>query len=107
MKSIVILLLLLLFFVSGMMFGVDRDHSQNTSPEVQTIDVNESEIQQEQAETVVKTSAGKDNIGSENGEYKQAPTHFTQKMASFIEGIVKGFYEVIIQLLYQVVQLFY
>ncbi|ASN05178.1 hypothetical protein [Virgibacillus necropolis] len=96
MKSIVILLLLLLFFVSGMLFGVERDQLEFTSPKVETIDVN-------------KVSESQETISplSENNEYKQAPDHFTQKMASFIEGIVKGFYEIIVQLLYQVVQLFY
>ncbi|ASK63140.1 hypothetical protein CFK37_13765 [Virgibacillus phasianinus] len=101
MKSIVVLLLLVLFFVSGMLFGVehDRDQAKLPTPQVETIDGNEGSEQQEE---IIKVTSE-----PENGEYKQAPVYFTQKMASFFEGIVKGFYEIIVQLLYQIVQLFY
>lgn len=96
MKSIVILLLLLLFFVSGMLFGVERERTEFTQPEAETLVVNDPARQQMTDLPTIQ-----------NEEFKQAPDHLTQKMASFIGDIVKGFYEVVVQLLYQVVQLFY
>lgn len=105
MKSIVVLLLLLLFFVSGMLFGLERDQTEFTVPNVETIDINEANVQE--GEVITQGTPVVENIAANSSEYKQAPVHFTQKMASFVEGIVKGFYEIIVQLLYQVVQLFY
>ncbi|WP_430785157.1 hypothetical protein VBD025_10385 [Virgibacillus flavescens] len=93
MKSIIVLLLLLLFFVSGMLFGVERERTDVPLPEGEII--NEDYAVEQVAVTPVNT------------EYQEAPAHFTQKMASFIEGIVKVFYEIVVQLLYQIVQLFY
>lgn len=91
--------------MSGMMFGADRDRPEYTAPEIRSVDVIETD--RENVE-VVKTSTGNESVVTEKAEYKQdTSTHFTQKMASFIEGIVKGFYEIIVQLLYQIVQLFY
>lgn len=105
MKSIVILLLLLVFFMSGMMFGVERDHTEYTSPEVSSVGVNEADSQNA---NVMQTSAEIEGGRFETSEYKQTTSsHFTQKMASFIGGIVKGFYEIIVQVLYQIAQLFY
>lgn len=89
--------------MSGMMFGADR--TENAAPEFNPIKADEVEV--EQASAVVQTQTVKEDQGTANAEYKSASTHFTQKMASFIEGIVTGFYEIIVQLLYQVVQLFY
>lgn len=83
-----------------MLFGLEGNTPEYTSPEVKTIHVDKETKQQAEV-----TTQGPPAI--ENKEYKQAPVHFTQKMASFIEGIVKGFYEIIVQMLYQVVQLFY
>lgn len=104
MKSIVILLLLLLFFMSGMMFGANR--TENTSPEGYA---NKPEV--EQVDAVVETSTVKVNQAPDRIEkvaYRSdSSSHFTQDAASFIGGIVTGFYEVVVQMLYQVVQLFY
>lgn len=93
MKSIIVLLLLLLFFVSGMLFGVERDRADVPVPEAEII--NGTQAVEQVAVTPVNT------------DFQESPAHFTQKMASFIEGIVKVFYEIVVQLLYQVVQLFY
>ncbi|WP_176447442.1 hypothetical protein [Lentibacillus sp. CBA3610] len=35
------------------------------------------------------------------------PEHFTQKAASFLESGVKGFYELIVGITYQLVQVFF
>ncbi|WP_404453071.1 hypothetical protein LG329_02830 [Virgibacillus necropolis] len=104
MKSIVVLLLLVLFFVSGMLFGVEHDRTEFTLPNVETIDEEEPNVQ---PEADIQGSPVNEKVTVDSSEYKEAPVHFTQKMASFIEGIVKGFYGIIVQLLYQVVQLFY
>lgn len=105
MKSIVILLLLLLFFMSGMMFGADR--TEEASPEVSPVNPIEAKETETVQSVAIQTSTVQNNQSPADVEYKSASTHFTQKMASFIEGIVKGFYEIIVQLLYQVAQLFY
>jgi uncharacterized protein YxeA len=104
MKSIIVLLLLVLFFVSGMLFGVERERAESSLPKVESIDVQNSQVKTDRTDRQPPVS---NNVVTNNGEYKQAPVHFTQKMASFIEGIVKGFYGIIVQVLYQITQLFY
>ncbi|MFZ3576486.1 hypothetical protein [Virgibacillus sp. DJP39] len=106
MKSIIVLLLLILFFLSGMLFGVERDRAEIAPPKVETANVDKGTAAS-QGETIIQTSEVDKHVIAESSEYKQTSTHFTQKTASFFESIVKGFYEVVVQMIYQIVQLFY
>ncbi|MEC5422200.1 hypothetical protein QGM71_01665 [Virgibacillus sp. C22-A2] len=98
-RSFVVLLLLAVFFLTGVLYGMDRGEISLHDEATKEVELVES---QELASTqMVLVEQELDNHNMEEAE------HFTQKTASFLEAGVKGFYEVIVQILYQVSQLFF
>lgn len=100
-RSFIVLLLLVVVFLSGMLVGIDREKNVTASdPHIM----------------VSKPETPKDNMELEGDTSEQAsvkqelkiegPEQSTQKMASFLEAGVKGFYEVVVEVLYQISSLF-
>src|SRR5690625_139778 len=102
-RSFVYLLLLIVVFLTGMLLGIDRDRDMVSSPEA--------------SESMPAASAsdfGTDDDSSfdESNQVEVAnqiepKAHFTQKAASFLEGGVKGFYEVVVKIFYQTSRFFF
>lgn len=101
MRSFIVLLLLTVVFLSGMLIGMDRkeeSHANNIPSEMNVIEQT-------------------DNLAYGDGYEEQpviveqiieieGPAQTTQKIASFLEAGVKGFYEIIVEVLFQVSSLF-
>ena len=87
-----------IFFLIGMLFGLDKQSNHLSKPEENTInpieyseslDIN---IEKEQIHTL--------------NQQNQSP-HFTQKLATGLEKIVTGFYEGVVQVIYQISSLLF
>lgn len=100
MRSLVVLLLLALFFLVGMVVGIDRGESSTDPIQNTEKTVNQEKVEEKQVMVVEQTA-------SENVMTAEAPKHFTQKMATFLEAGVQGFYELIVEVIYQIVQVFF
>lgn len=95
-RSFIVLLLLAVFFLAGTVYGTDRGNNAINNEKVETIEMSDNMEQMVMAETSEIDS-------SEITE----PTHPTEKAASIMGAAVTGFYEVVVQILYQVSQLFF
>lgn len=97
MRNIIILLLLVIFFLSGLVFGMQKNETaeQTAIPDESAAEVTEEINEQEQviiAETDVL----------EEGNYS-----LTNRTAATMEGIVKGLFEVIVSIMYGIGELFF
>lgn len=102
MRSFVFLLLLVIVFLTGMILGIDRDQND------QSKDREKIEELSLDAEIVdYETRVDEHVIMTEESIDMEASPHFTQKLASFLEAAVKGFYEVIVEILYRISTLFF
>lgn len=101
MRSLVVLLLLGLVFFIGMVLGIDRGHGI-VSPNGENIEntVKQEKVDKEQI-VVVKQEVDDKVIKAE------PPVHFAQKAATFLEKAVIGLFDMILGIIYQVVQLFF
>lgn len=100
-RSFIVLLLLAVFFLSGMLYGVDRGNSETPSVEkennvVETVE-DEPGLYDHDSNTAELTAELS----------KTEQQNFTQQTASFLEAGVKGLYDVIVHILYQFAQLFF
>lgn len=96
-RSFIVLLLLAVFFLAGTLYGMDRGDVAAKDEKIASVEVPNNN---EQAETIKKAEETNTIKIQETG-------HFTEKAASFLEAAVTGFYEVVVQILYQVSQLFF
>jgi hypothetical protein len=110
-KFISVLLLLVVCFLVGTLVGIDHNGKSilPTSNAVADTEVIEStpEVQQtvkqnnNQETEVVNQQTVAEELSASSTD------HLSQKTASFLEVIVQGFYDLIVQILYQISQLFY
>lgn len=100
MRSLVVLLLLALFFLVGIVVGLDR--GENATDPIQSTEntITQEKVDEKQVMVVEKTT-------SENTMTAEAPVHSTQKMATFLEASVQGFYDIVVEVIYQIVQVFF
>lgn len=99
-RSFIVILLLAVFFLTGMLYGMDNNDIAINDESGQSGSPDQAVVIEEEVETIESTS-------SIDVMDRQEPVHFIQKAASFLEAGVKGFYEVVVQILYQVSQLFF
>ncbi|WP_096270638.1 hypothetical protein [Paucisalibacillus globulus] len=109
-KFISVVLLLVVCFLVGTLVGIDHNGKSilPTTNAVADTEVVEStpEVKQtvkpkNQESEVVNQQTVANELSASNTE------HLSQKTASFLEVIVQGFYDLIVQILYQISQLFY
>lgn len=111
-RSFMMLLVLVVVFLAGMLFGVEKgQHLTNNHFEEQTKDSKED---QTDAETEVKKETNeseekKDSQGNHENQYSDISNneYFTHKTASFLEKGVKGFYNIIVEVMYQFSNIFF
>ncbi|GAB3050716.1 hypothetical protein [Virgibacillus ainsalahensis] len=100
-RSFIVILLLAVFFLTGMVYGIERDDLAGKDETIEEIEEKEQMVEEtEQIETV-------DQAVSQEALEMEGKVHFTQKAASLLETVVKGFYEMVVQMLYQISQLFF
>ncbi|MGY0694329.1 hypothetical protein ACW2QC_16365 [Virgibacillus sp. FSP13] len=99
-RSFITLLLLAVCFLTGMLLGIDRGQDDNAhqEEEIKEVIVSDKDVEQDTNDTIEIESETPTNIDS--------PASFTQKMASFLEVGIKGFYEMVVMIVYQIAQLF-
>lgn len=100
-RSFVVLLLFVVVFLSGMLIGIDREN-QEVIPDPQT-ESSPPEIATDHKEL---ESIPREQVNYEQVSKIEGPEQTTQKMAFFLEAGVKGFYEMIVEVLYQISSLF-
>ncbi|WP_284140453.1 MULTISPECIES: hypothetical protein [unclassified Virgibacillus] len=104
MRSFVVLLLLVICFLGGMLVGMDKIN------EVGNAQLNEGVTKDAQDEMVEPTKEESDIVTQQVNTVSvddRLPTHFTQKTAAFLEKSVNHFYEAVVNILYQITQLFF
>ncbi|ALX48134.1 hypothetical protein [Lentibacillus amyloliquefaciens] len=101
MRTLVILISLVLFFLTGFVMGMDRTHQENDEVSHVAEDVSDSETM-EARQVVVEQERGPDHT-----KEIEEQGHFTQKAATFLESGVKGFFELIVNMAYQLVRVFF
>lgn len=106
-RAFVVLLLLAVFFLSGTLYGMDRGDVAANDEAVSSVET--SGQQEKSSEAAIKTNDADKINNMEQISLAEAnkPVHFTEKIASFLEGAVKGFYEVVVEILYQISALFF
>ncbi|HLS07631.1 hypothetical protein [Lentibacillus sp.] len=101
MRSLIILLSLVVFFLTGLIIGIDRGHQgDDYAP------VDEAAEQEEQQILAEKNASDRETLDNEMTT-PDTQEHFTHKTASFLEASVKGFYELVVGIAYQLVQVFF
>lgn len=87
-----------------MLYGLNKDEAMEAEPETEKIEETKSgtvasvKKEDEQAEKPEKATVAVE---------MEEPDNLTQKTASFMEAGVKGFYEAIVQIMYQISQVFF
>ncbi|WP_373892860.1 hypothetical protein ACUL41_08695 [Virgibacillus natechei] len=99
-RAFIVILLLAVFFLTGMLYGMDNNNVAINDKSGQSEEPDQAVVIEEEEVETVETS-------SIDLMDRQEPVHFIQKAASFLETGVKGFYEAVVQILYQVSQLFF
>lgn len=106
-RSFVFLLLLIVVFLGGMLLGIDREKSAGfrdmehpNTEDVGVIDY--TDHMDKDTRPIDQLDVEKPN----NEQIVEAPPQTTQKVASFLETGVKGFYDMVVDILYHVSSLF-
>lgn len=101
MRNIIILLLLVIFFLSGLVFGMNKNENaeQSVAPEISAVDVEVME-EADKREPDPVVIAETDIL--EEGNYS-----LTNRTAATMEGIVKQVFEVIVSIMHGIAQLFF
>lgn len=111
-RFFIIVLLLVIFFLSGALYGMNQDSfvmdrkpehsivSENPSTIPAKVEEEENTELKEEGTATVET-VDKDILAVNN------KAQATNKAASFLETSVQGFYEVVVQILYEIANIFF
>jgi len=111
-RSFVSLLLLVIVFLVGMLIGVDREQDTLPADNIQEEQEFNKEMVQLENDADI-TTEDEDHLFIEDEEMEEQTAsvdqseHSTLKIASFLESIVTGFYNIVVDILYQVSSLFF
>ena len=95
------ILLLVVVFLTGMLIGMDKKEV------LQANDLSSEEHIAEQTENIIEWEVYEEQpVIEEQMLAFEPPEHTTQKIATLLETGVKGFYEVVVDILYQITSLF-
>lgn len=101
MRSFIVLLLLIVVFLTGMLFGMEKKESKNeiylpaeTKEIAQSDIITEWQVYEEQP------------LSEKEVFIYETPKQTTHKLAILLESGVKGFYEMVVELLYQISSVF-
>ncbi|CDQ39598.1 MULTISPECIES: hypothetical protein [Virgibacillus] len=105
-RTLIVLLLLAVCFLTGVVYG--NGHTEKNTDDIEMAslpsEANSDSNQPESEEVVQRTT----NKTTADGTVEtDGPSPVTEKTASIIEAGVTGLYEVIVEVLYQISQLFF
>ncbi|RDW21750.1 hypothetical protein [Oceanobacillus chungangensis] len=101
-RTFIVILLLAVFFLAGTLYGSDRNQDIANVSTAENIDQTSSG----QIPVVTKTEVVNEMTTGNLMEMEQQE-QFIPKFASFLEVVVTGFYEIVVEVLYQIAQLFF
>lgn|SRR5690625_1389853 len=101
MRSFIVLLLLIVVFLVGMLIGIEREGGMHANNNL----LESSEIEQVDKSTNWEAYEEQFILEEEMLEV-EASEHTTQKVAAFLEAGVKGFYEIIVEVLFEISSFF-
>lgn len=102
MRSFIVLLLLVVVFLAGLLIGIDREQSTYAN-----ILPNETNIIESTEQVIYWEEQEEEEFILENQPLNiEGPEQATQKIATFLEAGVKGFYEAVVEVLFQISSLF-
>lgn len=101
-RSLMGLLIIAVIFLAGMVVGIGKEEQASISDTTESMDFNSDLQENELIEKEAEYPAAIEKMSEED-----TPNHLTQKMASSLESIVKGFYEMVVQLCYTFANLFF
>lgn len=96
-------LILIIIFLMGMVFGMNQE---SMSSETQSPLSEATHFEEEEEEEVIIVNESPEQE-EEDMEENASALSMTQKTASVLEMGVKGFYEMVVDVLYQIAQLFF
>ncbi|WP_047986339.1 hypothetical protein [Ornithinibacillus californiensis] len=108
-KFVSVMLLLVICFLVGAIVGIDYNGKavESIKPTaIQEVTETQAQVQQTVNETVQEPEVVNQQVVAQELSNSN-PDHLSQKTASFLEVIVQGFYDLIVQILYQISQLFF
>ncbi|WP_080874663.1 hypothetical protein [Oceanobacillus timonensis] len=101
MRNIIILLLLVIFFLSGLVFGMQKNETaEQTAPSSNPT----SEVIEEEP---VETKDEEEMIIAETDVLEEGNYSLTNRAAAAMGGIVKQLFEVIVSIMYGIGELFF
>ncbi|AXI09508.1 hypothetical protein CUC15_11510 [Oceanobacillus zhaokaii] len=101
-RTFIIILLLAVFFLAGIQYGTDRNLNIANVATTENTDLTLTEQAPIVTEAEVVSEMTTGNIIEADKQ-----EHLIPKLASFLEGAVKGFYEIVVEILYQIAQVFF
>jgi|SRR5690625_977085 len=109
MRSFVVLLLLVIVFLVGALFGSERDFFQKTTDSYETHERSDVLYTSDRSDDIQYEPVDDTylNVDAESTIHQTQPIHATHKVARFFEVVIKGFYEIIVSILYQISLLFF
>lgn len=113
-RNFVLLLLLVIVFLSGIIVGSDKDRAEvsNDDERVEQVEhvsdvLFSSDLENKDVLFIENNVIENEQLNSTDMIYNDGQIHTTQKVASFLEKGVKGFYEIVVEVLYQISSLFF
>src|SRR5699024_6643951 len=106
-RFISIMLLLTVFFLIGMVFGMNQSTTTKQKPNNIDEQIQENISPAEDVYSDEKEVKEMNQVENTDVMEPSAALSVTQKTASIIETGVKGFYEIVVGILYQIAQLFF
>ncbi|GIO27599.1 hypothetical protein [Ornithinibacillus bavariensis] len=106
-RFISVSLLLVVCFLIGAIVGIDYTGAGDS---VQPVKTGVQEAAKEVGHTSTKQPSETENVNQQTIAQELSESndnHLSQKTASFLETIVKGFYDTIVEILYSISQLFF
>ncbi|RDW19246.1 hypothetical protein CWR48_09385 [Oceanobacillus arenosus] len=101
-RTFIVILLLAVFFLAGTLYGTDRNLITMNNETTENIE--QTTIKQE---PIVTESEVVSEVVTGNIMEMGKQDHLIPKVASFLEGAVTGFYEIVVEVLYQIAQIFF
>jgi len=105
-RSLIGFLIIAVIFLAGMVVGIGKEGNQSIGDSIKLIDL-DSDLQVQSDETERRNAEENHNNSNVHQVEQDSPKHFTQMVASSLESVVKGFYDMVVQLCYAFTNLFF
>src|SRR5699024_884491 len=105
-RSLFGFLIIVVIFLAGMVVGIGKESNQSIGESIKLIDI-DPDFQDQPVEMEQVNLKEKHNDQKVNQVEQETPKHFRQVVASSLESIVKGFYDMGVRPCYAFTNLFF